>query len=102
MHHQAYDLPDCKQMDYGGHDSDFHDNVVVARSGQNCIGTASFVAGHADRYFNNSCVVYGSERVDDLFENCNAPSPGQGMLIGYNNRYYTAVRRPQAESGRSS
>ena len=80
-------------MDYGGHDSDFHDNVVVARNGQNCIGTASFVAGHADRYFNNSCVVYGTERVDDLFENCDSPSPGQAMLVGYNNRYFTEVRR---------
>jgi hypothetical protein len=78
-------------MDFGGHDSDFHDNVVVARNGQNCIGTASFVAGHADRYFNNSCVVYGTERVDDLFENCNEPGPGQAMLVGFNNRYYTAV-----------
>lgn len=80
------------QMDFGGHDSDFHDNVVVARNGQNCIGTASFVTGHADKYFNNSCIVYGTERVDDLFENCNAPSPGQEMLIGFNNRYFTAVR----------
>ena len=79
-------------MDYGGHDSDFHDNVVVARNGQNCIGTASFVAGHADKYFNNSCIVYGTERVDDLFENCNTPFPGQEMLIGFNNRYFTAVR----------
>ena len=79
-------------MDFGGHDSDFHDNVVVARNGQNCIGTASFVTGHADKYFNNSCIVYGTERVDDLFENCNSPSPGQEMLIGFNNRYFTAVR----------
>lgn len=78
------------KMDYGGHDSLFHDNVVAATSGQNCIGTASFVTGHADRYFNNSCIVYGNERVDDLFENCNSPpSPGQEMLIGYSNRYFT-------------
>jgi len=47
------------------------------------------VAGHEDQYYNNSCVVYGTERVDDLFENCNAPAPGQAMLRGHDNRYYT-------------
>jgi hypothetical protein len=85
-----YDASGFK-MDYGGHDSSFHGNVVIARSGQNCIGTAAFVPGHADMYFDNDCVVYGKERVDDLFENCDPPpyDPPQANLIGYNNRFYT-------------
>ncbi len=77
-------------MDYGGHSSEFNSNLVVATSGQNCIGTASFVSNYADLYHDNDCIVFGTERVDDLFENCDKPSPGQEMLKGYNNRYYTA------------
>ena len=69
-------------MDDGGHDSRFHDNIVVARSGQNCLGTASFVRGHATQIYRNRCVVYGTERVDDLFENCDAPSADQAMIRG--------------------
>jgi hypothetical protein len=84
------------KMDYGGHDSQFENNVVVAYSGQNCIGTASFVSGHADRYHDNDCIVYNTERVDDLFENCDTPSPGQEMLHGYNNRYYTPLANASA------
>ena len=37
------------KMDYGGHDSSFHDNIVyVAPSseGQNCINTGGFLPGH--------------------------------------------------------
>lgn len=73
----------------GGHDSRFHSNVVVAASGQNCVGTASFVPGHATQIFDNDCIVVGTERVDDLFENCNPPSAGQENIVGFNNRFYT-------------
>lgn len=65
----------------------FYSNVVIALHGQNCIGTASFVAGHADLYHDNDCVVYGTERVDDLFEVravCVAPTqwgPGDLLII---------------------
>ena len=37
-----YDASGFK-MDYGGHDSRFHANAVIARHGQNCLGTAAFV-----------------------------------------------------------
>lgn len=63
--------------------------MVIARHGQNCLGTASFVAGHATQIYDNDCVVYGTERVDDLFENCNTPGAGQAMVRGFNNRFYT-------------
>ena len=76
-------------QDYGGHDSKFHSNVVVALHGQNCLGTASFVSGHATQIYDNDCIVFGTERVDDLFENCDPPSDGQEMIRGYNNRFYT-------------
>ena len=80
----------CTPCTPGGHDSAFHDNVVVAVHGQNCVGTASFVKGHATMIYNNTCIVYGTERVEDLFENCDGPSLAPNVpLIGYNNRYYT-------------
>ena len=107
-------------MDYGGHDSAFHSNVVIALHGQNCIGTASFVFGHEDLYFDNDCVVYGKERVDDLFEvrcdpagepfmsmpplnftrpptqNCNKDLAPNAALHGFNNRYYTPLANATA------
>ena len=55
-------------MDFGGHDSLFHSNVVVATQGQNCVGSAAFITGHATQIFDNDCIVYNTERVDDLFE----------------------------------
>jgi hypothetical protein len=30
------------------------------------VGTAAFVAGHATEIYDNDCVVFGTERVDDL------------------------------------
>ena len=72
--------------DYGGHSSNFSSNVVYVNNGWNCVNIASFRAGHADSVFDNDCIITQQERVDSLFENCNAPSPGQAMMRGYNNR----------------
>lgn len=85
-------------MDYGGHSSSFRSNVVVARSGQNCIGTASFVdAVVADKYYDNDCIVFGTERVDDLFENCDSDVlKNGGNVQGFNNRYYTKLGNASA------
>ncbi len=77
-------------QDYGGHDSKFHSNVIIAKHGQNCVGTAAFVAGHATEIYDNDCVVFGTERVDDLFENCNPDlGPGMAPVYGHDNRFYT-------------
>jgi hypothetical protein len=79
-------------MDYGGHSSLFSSNVIIASNGQNCLGTASFVAGSATQIFDNDCVVYGKERVDDLFENCDGANLRPNVPIrGYNNRFYTKL-----------
>ena len=83
-------------QDYGGHDSKFHHNVVIAVHGQNCVGTASFIAGHATSLYENDCVVYGTERVDDLFENCDKDLAPQVPMNGYNNRFYTALGNASA------
>ncbi len=37
-----------------------------------------------------------TEQVDDHFENCNSVSPGQAMLIGYSNRYFTQYANASA------
>ncbi len=63
--------------------------MVIAAHGQNCLGTASFVAGHATQIFDNDCVVFGSERVDDLFENCDNNLAPNAPVQGFNNRFYT-------------
>lgn len=83
--------------DYGGHDSHFHSNVIVGLHGQGCIGTAGFVPGHVDTYHDNDCIVFRTETVDALFENCN-PSliAAGGSLKGYNNRYYTPLGNASA------
>jgi hypothetical protein len=54
------------------------------------LGTASFVAGHATQIFDNDCAVWGTERVDDLFENCQGLDPEKSAPIqAYSNRFYT-------------
>ena len=48
------------KMDYGGHDSSFHDNLVVnyPYDGQRCLNLGGgFKAGHGDAFYNNTCVV---------------------------------------------
>ena len=42
-----------------------------------------------ETYTANSCVVYGTERVDDLFENCDKDLAPNVPIHGYNNRFYT-------------
>lgn len=54
------------------------------------------MTNHSDQIYDNDCVVYGTERVDDLFENCNPVSPGQEMVRGYNNRFYTPLGNASA------
>lgn len=71
-------------------DSRFHSNVIIALHGQDCIGSAGFVAGHATQHWDNDCVVYGTETVNGLFENCwTQVPPGNSPIHGFNNRYYT-------------
>lgn len=64
-------------------------NIVVAVNGQNCVGSAAYVPGHATQIYDNDCIVYKTERVDDLFENCNTPIAPLAAIRGYNNRFYT-------------
>jgi len=80
-------------MDYGGHDSMFHDNVVISYNNENCLGTAHFVVGHEDKFFNNKCVNPVGEKVDDLFENCHS---GPGTIQGNNNQYFTPLANASA------
>mmetsp|Transcript_1429 Transcript_1429/g.2265 ORF Transcript_1429/g.2265 Transcript_1429/m.2265 type:complete len:761 (+) Transcript_1429:492-2774(+) len=46
------------KMDYGGHDSKFHDNLVVVLpyDGQNCYNVGPFLENHVDLFVNNTCV----------------------------------------------
>lgn len=88
------------KMDYGGHSSSFHDNVVIVRQydGQACINAGDFVPGHEHRVYNNTCVLppTGSNGKDaDLVAPfigstaCDGLPHGSGVLIAFDNRYYT-------------
>ena len=65
--------------------------MVYINNGWNCVNIASFYTGHEDLIYNNTCIVSTSEKVDDLFDNCGVPSPGQAMMHGFNNRFYTPL-----------
>ena len=84
----VYYSADGFKMDYGGHDSIFASNLVYAQN-KHCFGTGSFLKGHEDKFYNNTCIV-----VDDR---SNPPQNNIGTLFqcstdGMNpssNRYYT-------------
>lgn len=50
-------LADGFKMDYGGHDSVFEDNLVMASGRKACIGFGSFKPGHGDVVCQNKCLV---------------------------------------------
>jgi hypothetical protein len=91
-----YDADGFK-MDFGGHDSRFHSNVVVGVNNQECVGTAAFVPGHATEIYENDCILYNSEKVESLFENCDADVlKSGGNVKGWNNRFYTPLANASA------
>ena len=83
-------------MDYGGHSSHFNSNAVIVEDGWNFVNVASFKEGHGDTTNDNDFAITTQERVDDLFENCNKPQPGQQMYHGSNNRFYTPLGNASA------
>ena len=48
-------------MDYSGHDSEFHGNLVVVNcyDGQNCINGGGFPKAHRDKFYGNQCIITG-------------------------------------------
>jgi hypothetical protein len=86
-HENVFYSSDGFKMDYGGHDSKFASNLVYAKN-KHCFGTGSFRKGHADVFFNNTCIVVDTRN----------PSPStvgtlyQCSTDGMNptkNKYYT-------------
>jgi hypothetical protein len=95
-HDNFFYQSDGHKMDYGGHDSIFHSNLVVVRpyDGQNCLNSWNFVPGHQDEHYNNTCVVMGARNPHDVDMVINQ---GDGGVCGggpdamrvHDNRYYT-------------
>ncbi|CAB9520741.1 expressed unknown protein [Seminavis robusta] len=56
-HHNAYYESDGFKMDYGGHSSNFTNNLVFSNGRKKCYGTASFKEGQGDLFANNTCIV---------------------------------------------
>ena len=88
-------------MDFGGHDSAFHDNIVYVgdSDGQNCVNAGPFLPGHGVEWFQNKCIVTASKNIGST-GGCNCPgkgkpSPGGGVapqtvcgLTMHNNEYF--------------
>jgi hypothetical protein len=76
------------KMDYGGHGSTFHDNMVVTKSGGGqCFDLAQFLPGLGDSYFNNTCVVQGTGAGSSLgFVPCDTTE-----VVMHDNLYYLSA-----------
>lgn len=75
------------KMDYGGHDSKFFNNFVYAK-GKHCFGTGSFLPGHADAFYNNTCMVIDSHGTQETNIGTLFQCSTEGMNPT-NNMYYT-------------
>lgn len=93
-------LSDGFKMDFGGHDSIFESNIVIVRpyDGQNCQNMWSFVAGHQDILFNNTCAIWqsgqsGPAKSADMVmtqnDNGSCGSDRSAAPIFHDNAYYT-------------
>eukprot|EP00040_Diaphanoeca_grandis_P010287 m.52629 g.52629 ORF g.52629 m.52629 type:complete len:878 (+) comp21637_c0_seq1:31-2664(+) len=58
-HDNVFYMADGFKMDYGGHDSKFHDNLVVnyPYDGQNCVNVGGFEQRHGDGFYGNKCLA---------------------------------------------
>jgi len=58
IHDNVFYASDGFKMDYGGHDSNFYNNLVLVMpyDGQNCYNVGDFFSGHQHAFYNNTCV----------------------------------------------
>jgi hypothetical protein len=61
----AYAYRSGFKMDYGGHDSIYEENLVLASEYKACIGFDTFLPGHGHIVRNNQCIV-GLETLSSL------------------------------------
>lgn len=81
-HGNVFYSADGFKMDYGGHDSAFFDNLVY---GEQCFGTGSFIKGHADKFYNNTCIaVNNANNIGRLWQ-CSVDG-----MNPTNNTYFTS------------
>lgn len=61
IHDNVWYASDGMKMDYHGHDSKFHHNLVTVNTydGQNCMNGGNFPAGHEDEWHHNTCILTG-------------------------------------------
>lgn len=80
-----YDADGFK-MDYGGHGSTFHNNMVVGKlgGGSQCFDLGPFLPGLGDSYCNNTCVFPGNSGKGSLgFVPCDKTE-----VTMHDNKYY--------------
>ena len=90
------------QMDYGGHDSRFADNVIYrgrpGGDGQNCFNSWPFLPGHGAEWSGNKCILPQDYNIGNLFHGCDCPGKtapdGSGSsecgISFADNQYFTA------------
>ena len=76
---------------YGGHDSEFFNNVVITNpyDGQNCFDVGSFEPGHGDKYYNNTCVVMGCRNPSCVDKVTSVAQCDPSIVTLKNNKYFT-------------
>jgi len=85
------------KMDYGGHDSIFEDNLVMAypnKPGVKCVGFGSFFPGHGHVVRRNKCLV---PRTDDAIISLSRCNHSNAIL--HDNAYFTPNGTVTAECG---
>jgi hypothetical protein len=92
------------KMDYGGHDSKFHDNLVLLRTydEQNCFNLGDFLQGHGDVFYNNKCLLTTDRGPDTyaFFYQCDPSNVAGSMYIQlHDNEYFTFNGKAQVNCG---
>jgi hypothetical protein len=83
-------------MDYGGHDSIYENNLVMAypNKGGRCVGFGSFLAGHGHVVRGNTCLASRSDNAIIFLSKCN-----KSNVILHDNFYFTPNGSAAVECG---
>eukprot|EP00045_Choanoeca_perplexa_P016648 m.227142 g.227142 ORF g.227142 m.227142 type:complete len:896 (+) comp17319_c0_seq2:89-2776(+) len=94
-----YDADGFK-MDYGGHQSEFSNNLVITKTFSGaCIGVGPFKSGIGDGYYNNTCFVMGTQQGADPEVVGSLAQCGTEYMTLHDNYYASPQGRPALKCG---
>ena len=95
IHNNVFYSANGFKMDYGGHDSIFEDNLVIAYPHKGvCVGFGSFFPGHGHVVRRNTCLVPMSDTPVVQLAKCK----GSNAVL-HDNRYFTPNATATAQCG---